>query len=124
MEWTNAGTLGGLPVWDKLVTGVEAGVMPRTAGFNSFDWGSVRPETLGLGTVLMFIGGGSASTAGGIKVTTFLLLAYVILAEVRGDPDVVVGKRSIGYAYASPGTHHRVARGDVRRGIDPRACWR
>ncbi len=69
--------------------------MPRTAGFNSFDWGSVRPETLGLGTVLMFIGGGSASTAGGIKVTTFLLLAYVILAEVRGDPDVVVGKRSI-----------------------------
>ncbi len=95
VEWTNAGTLGGLPVWDKLVTGVEAGVMPRTAGFNSFDWGSVRPETLGLGTVLMFIGGGSASTAGGIKVTTFLLLAYVILAEVRGDPDVVVGKRSI-----------------------------
>jgi len=96
VEWANPGTLGGMSTWSKLVTGVESGVMPRSGGFNSFDWGAVRPETLGLGTVLMFIGGGSASTAGGIKVTTFLLLAYVILAEVRGDSDVVVGKRSIG----------------------------
>ena len=37
---------------------------------------------------MMFIGGGSASTAGGIKITTFLLLAYVILAELRGDREV------------------------------------
>jgi Trk-type K+ transport system membrane component len=43
----------------------------------------------------MFIGGGSASTAGGIKLTTFFLLAYVILAELRGEPDVVIGKRRI-----------------------------
>jgi len=43
----------------------------------------------------MFIGGGSASTAGGIKVTTFLLLAFVILAELRGDPEVQIGRRSI-----------------------------
>ena len=44
---------------------------------------------------MMFIGGGSASTAGGIKITTFLLLGFVILAELRGDPDVTVGRRSI-----------------------------
>src|SRR3546814_15404895 len=45
--------------------------------------------------MLMFIGGGSGSTAGGIKVTTFAVLGFVIWAEVRGDPDVVVFKRRI-----------------------------
>ncbi|MGH3355088.1 MAG: potassium transporter TrkG, partial [Nocardioidaceae bacterium] len=45
--------------------------------------------------VLMFIGGGSAGTAGGIKVTTFFLLAYVIWAEVRGEDDVIVGPRQV-----------------------------
>jgi Trk-type K+ transport system membrane component len=44
---------------------------------------------------MMFIGGGSASTAGGIKITTFLLLAFVIWAEVRGEPDVVIRNRRI-----------------------------
>ncbi|MCW2830310.1 MAG: ATPase, partial [Aeromicrobium sp.] len=82
----------------KVVTGIEGGIMPRSGGLNSFDWGEVRPETLNIGVILMFIGGGSASTAGGIKITTFLLLAYVIWAELRGDPDITVGNRSIGKA--------------------------
>jgi Trk-type K+ transport system membrane component len=43
----------------------------------------------------MFIGGGSGSTAGGIKVTTFALLGFVMWAEVRGDPDVVVFERRV-----------------------------
>ena len=46
----------------------------------------------------MFIGGGSASTAGGIKVTTFFLLAFVIWAELRGEPDVTVGHRRVATA--------------------------
>ncbi|MEJ7636234.1 potassium transporter TrkG [Aeromicrobium sp.] len=95
LEWGNPDTLGGLSVGHKIVSSVEGGIMPRSGGLNSFDWGSVRPETLNLGIVLMFIGGGSASTAGGIKITTFLLLAYVILAELRGDPEVTIGARSI-----------------------------
>jgi len=69
--------------------------MPRSGGLSSFDWGAVRPETLNVGVILMFIGGGSASTAGGIKITTFLLLAYVIFAELRGDREVKIGNRSI-----------------------------
>lgn len=97
-EWSNPGTLGPMSVWDKVVTGIESGVMPRSGGLSSVDYSLVRPETLGIGTIMMFIGGGSASTAGGIKVTTFLLLAYVILAEVRGDPEVTIGKRAIGAA--------------------------
>ncbi|MGI9086094.1 MAG: TrkH family potassium uptake protein [Aeromicrobium sp.] len=97
-EWNNAATVGPLSWQDKLVTGVEASVMTRSGGLNSFDWGSVQPETLNSATVLMFIGGGSASTAGGIKITTFLLLGYVILAELRGDSEVTVGRRSISAA--------------------------
>lgn len=97
-EWSNPGTLGGHSWHHKLVTGVEGGIMPRSGGLNSFDWGAVKPESEMIATVMMFIGGGSASTAGGIKITTFLLLAYVILAELRGDPEVVVGRRSIGPA--------------------------
>ncbi|RYY43029.1 MAG: TrkH family potassium uptake protein [Actinomycetales bacterium] len=98
LEWANPSTLGSMSLGDKLVTGIEGGIMPRSGGLNSFDWGSVSGETLSIGTVLMFIGGGSASTAGGIKVTTFLLLAFVILAELRGDPEVTVGNRSVGPA--------------------------
>ncbi|GAA3510955.1 potassium transporter TrkG [Aeromicrobium panaciterrae] len=96
LEWNNPDTLGGSAFGHKLVTGIEGGIMPRSGGLNSFDWGAVRPETLNIGVILMFIGGGSASTAGGIKITTFLLLAYVIWAELRGDPDITVGTRSIG----------------------------
>ncbi len=98
LEWSNDGTIAGQSLADKLVTGLEGSVMPRSGGLNSFDWAQVRPETLSFSTVLMFIGGGSASTAGGIKITTFLLLAYVILAELRGDPQVSIGARSIGSA--------------------------
>ena len=43
----------------------------------------------------MLIGGGSASTAGGIKVTTFALLAFVMWAEIRGDRDVHIFKKRI-----------------------------
>jgi trk system potassium uptake protein TrkH len=96
LEWNNPATLGGNGVGHKLVTGIEGGIMPRSGGLNSFDWGQVRPETLNIGVILMFIGGGSASTAGGIKITTFLLLAYVIWAELRGDPDVTIGARRVG----------------------------
>jgi trk system potassium uptake protein len=95
-EWSNPATIGPLPVQDKVTAAFTSGVMPRTAGFNNVDYGQVRQETLVLNDVLMFIGGGSAGTAGGIKVTTFFLLAFVIWAEVRGEEDVNVGARRVG----------------------------
>lgn len=94
-EWANPQTLGPLGVGEKLLAGVTGGVMPRTAGFNSVDYAAITPETSAFTTVLMFIGGGSAGTAGGVKVTTFFLLAYVIWAEVTGERDVTVAHRSI-----------------------------
>ena len=96
LEWSNAGTLGGLSPWGKVVGGVTGGVVPRTAGFNSIDYANVTPETMAVNYVLMFIGGGSGGTAGGIKVTTFFLLAFVIWSEVRGERDTNIAHRSIG----------------------------
>src|SRR5699024_8304984 len=61
-EWSNPATLGPMGVWDKVVTGFESGVMPRSGGLASVEYSQVRPETLGISTILMFIGGGSAST--------------------------------------------------------------
>jgi len=93
-EWDNPATIGPQSVAGKLVVGAFHGVMPRTAGFNSIDVGAMDPAMLLITDVLMFIGGGSAGTAGGIKVTTFALLAFVMLAEVRGEPTVhVLGRR-------------------------------
>ncbi|MCI2418547.1 TrkH family potassium uptake protein [Saccharopolyspora sp. K220] len=96
-EWNNPGTLGPFSAPGKVLAGFFAGVTPRTAGFNNVDIASMYPATLLVQDVLMFIGGGSAGTAGGIKVTTFALLAFVLYAEIRGEPTVhVMGRRLSG----------------------------
>ncbi|SEQ90831.1 Trk-type K+ transport system, membrane component [Lentzea xinjiangensis] len=94
VEWGRPGTLGPHGVGDKLLVGLFHGTMPSTAGFNTVDVAQLQPATLLVNNVLMFIGGGSAGTTGGIKVTTFALLAFVMLAEVRAEPSVhVMGRR-------------------------------
>jgi len=95
MEWNNSRTLGTLSIPDRLLAGIFHGVMPRSGGFNTIDIGAMNAESLVVMDGLMFIGGGSASTAGGIKVTTFAILALVIAAEIRGEPDVQALKRRI-----------------------------
>ncbi|GAA0805593.1 TrkH family potassium uptake protein [Spirilliplanes yamanashiensis] len=94
-EWSNPDTLGGLGVATKVLAAFTQDVMTRSGGFNSVDLGDLNAETIAVTNALMFIGGGSASTAGGIRVTTFLLLAFVIWAELRGEPDVVIKHRRI-----------------------------
>lgn len=95
-EWTNPATLGHLGVHAKILAGSFAGLSPRTAGFNSIDVGQMSSGSLLFTDVLMFIGGGSAGTAGGIKVATFALLGYVIVSEIRGEPSVHAMGRRIG----------------------------
>ena len=94
-EWNNPDTMGPLGVGAKLLSGFFQSVTSRTAGFNTLDTGELEPGTLLVTDVLMFIGGGSAGTAGGIKVTTFALLAFVIFAEMRGEPSVHVMRRRL-----------------------------
>ena len=93
-EWSNSRTLGALPESARLHNAFFHSVQTRTAGFNSVDIAALNEESMLVSTFLMFIGGGSASTAGGIKVTTFALLAFVIWAEIRGNRDVnMFGRR-------------------------------
>ena len=95
-EWRNPRTLGPLDVPGKLlVSAFSGGVNPRTAGFNSVDYAGVHETSLLVTDILMFIGGGAGGTAGGIKVTTFLVLLFAILAEMRGSPTVDVFGRQI-----------------------------
>lgn len=93
LEWNN--TLAGLPAGTRVLAAFFQGVSPRTAGFNSLDYGEFHPVTL-MGTdLLMFIGGGSAGTAGGIKITTAAVLLAAIIAEVRGHHATTIGHRTI-----------------------------
>jgi len=94
-EWGNPGTLGPLDPAGKVLGAAFHSVMTRSGGLNSVDLGKMRPETLTVSYVLMMIGGGSAGTAGGIKVTTFLVLGFVVWAEIRGEPDVCAFGRRI-----------------------------
>lgn len=94
-EWTNPATLGGLDIGGRLVSGTFAGVSPRTAGFAPFDFGHADFSTLLFTDLLMLIGAGSASTAGGIKVTTVGVLVLAVVAEVRGHDDVNLFARRI-----------------------------
>ncbi|WP_432136953.1 MULTISPECIES: TrkH family potassium uptake protein [unclassified Streptomyces] len=94
LEWNNATTLGPLSSHQKILAGFFHSAMSRTAGFNSVDVGSMTAATLLLTCMLMFVGGGSAGTAGGIKVSTFAVLGAAMLAEVRGEPHSgVMGRR-------------------------------
>jgi trk system potassium uptake protein TrkH len=66
----------------------------RTAGLSTIDMGALRPETLQLMMVLMFIGGSPGSTAGGLKTTTVAILVLAAWSQVKGRDDVeVYGRR-------------------------------
>jgi trk system potassium uptake protein TrkH len=94
VEWSNPDTLGPMATAEKGLAAAFQSVQTRTAGFNSIDIGAMNTTSWLIMSVLMFIGGGSASTAGGIKVTTFALIALMIWSELRGDDDVhVFGRR-------------------------------
>lgn len=93
MEWSNPDTLGPMGIGTKALNAGFHSVMPRTAGFNSLDVGAFRDESLMVNYLLMFIGGGSAGTAGGIKVTTFVVLVAVVASEIIGRRDSGVFER-------------------------------
>ncbi|KRC37083.1 TrkH family potassium uptake protein [Oerskovia sp. Root22] len=94
-EWTNAKTLGPLSVNEKILASLFAGVMPRSAGFSTIDINGMHESSWLITDALMFVGGGSASTAGGIKVTTLAVMLLAIVSEARGDRDLEAFGRRI-----------------------------
>lgn len=94
-EWGNPDTLGAQDDGTKVLSALFAGVMPRSGGFATVEVGQMREATWLMTDALMFVGGGSASTAGGVKVTTLAVLVIAIVAEARGDRDMEVWGRRI-----------------------------
>ena len=70
-------------------------VSMRTAGFASLDYTAVRPVTLFVYLLQMFLGGAPGGTAGGMKITTFLVLLLLARKELLGLPHTNLGKRTI-----------------------------
>ncbi len=98
LEWNNSKTIGELSWHHKLLNIFFLSVMPRSGGFNAVDIGQMARESwLGM-DILMFIGGGSGGTAGGLKVTTITVLVFIVLSEIRGAQAVNIGKRRISRA--------------------------
>jgi trk system potassium uptake protein len=92
-EWNNV--LRDMDVIDRVSNALFMSITPRTAGFNTVDYGSTTASTDFLTILLMFIGGSPGSTAGGIKTTTFLLLGMLAWSRMRGTELVSIWGRSV-----------------------------
>lgn len=94
IELFNSGTFGSLTWSERLWASYFQGVVTRTAGFNTIDIASMLPASQFLMIILMFIGASPGSTGGGIKTSTFMVLALTILAIVKGQRDTeLMGRR-------------------------------
>jgi trk system potassium uptake protein TrkH len=94
-DWENPLTLGALPVEQRPLNALFESVTLRTAGFSALDTGGLTEASLFVVMALMFIGGASGSTAGGIKVNTFSVLLVAIVSTARGRPSAEAFGRRI-----------------------------
>ena len=92
-EWNNC--LKDLPVGDKITNSLFMSVTPRTAGFNSIDYGKATDSATLLTMMLMTIGGSPGSTAGGLKTTTFALIGLMAWSRLRGSEATNCSGRSV-----------------------------
>jgi trk system potassium uptake protein TrkH len=96
LEWNT--TLAGLSMGDKVLAALFQSVTPRTAGFNTIDTASLSTGGSLLTIILMFIGAGPGSTAGGIKVTTLAVLLLSVLADLQNKAEVTAFRRRLDYS--------------------------
>lgn len=94
-EQGNSMTLLPLSFADKLKAGFFQSVTTRTAGFAGMDQGMLTDAGKAVSMFLMLIGGGSCSTAGGLKTVTFIVLALFLLSRLRGKEHIHVFNRNI-----------------------------
>ncbi len=96
LEGANPATLGNKSFLDKTLMSFFQSVTARTAGYNSIAIEDMTPKASMVMVFLMFIGGSSGSTAGGLKTSTFMVILLTVLSSIRGQEDVVWHKRKIG----------------------------
>jgi len=94
-EYENPATIGHMSLKDKIVSSIFHSVTGRTAGFATVDFGATEQQTNFFFTGLMFIGGASASVAGGIKINTFAVVVIAVLSTIRGRSHVAVFGREL-----------------------------
>jgi len=96
-EWNNPNTIGqeAFSFSDKIVNAFMQSVTYRTAGFNSLDLASLTDGSKATGIVLMFIGAGSGSTGGGVKITTIAIILYTVISEIKGSSDTIIYKNIV-----------------------------
>ena len=82
-----------MPFSEKLLNAFFASVSPRTAGFNSIDMATLSPSSVLLTLFLMFIGGSSGSTAGGVKTTSIVVILIYLFAFMRGEEPNAFGRK-------------------------------
>jgi Trk-type K+ transport system membrane component len=92
-EWNN--TFAGMMLHEKITQAFFNAVSPRTAGFISVDLGSMCIQSILIYTLLMWIGGASQSTAGGVKVNAFAVAFLNIRAIVHGTTRVEFAGREL-----------------------------
>ena len=95
LECNNPATLGGLSLGGKVFRAFFTAAAPRTAGFSVVPTAALSPGSLFFILILMFIGASPASTGGGIKTTTFALIAGTVRALLMGSDEVVFGGKRI-----------------------------
>jgi trk system potassium uptake protein TrkH len=95
IEYDNPNTLAPLSESGKWLASWFQAVTPRTAGFNTLATDQLEDATIAITLLLMFIGGGSLSTASGIKVVTFIVLLLATYSYLRRDEAVYAFKREI-----------------------------
>lgn len=94
-EWNNPETFGDNVAWSRPFEALFYTTMTRSGGFALFDPAELNDSSLLMSQLFIFIGGGSASTAGGIKVTTVAVLLLAALAEARGQGEIQAFDRRI-----------------------------
>jgi trk system potassium uptake protein len=98
LEWNNASTLGQLNGPGKGWAALFQALTPRTAGFNTIDIGSMEEASLFFTICLMFIGAGSASTGGGIKLTTFIAMLLSVNTFLKGKNEVTIFHKTLAFS--------------------------
>ncbi|QTD63112.1 potassium transporter TrkH [Acinetobacter towneri] len=95
IEASNPHTLAAMSIGDQALNAWFHATVPRSSGFNSLDMTSMQNASTLLTMLLMFIGGGSLSTAGGIKVGTFIIVVLSVISFLRRSDEVRVFNHAV-----------------------------